>query len=194
MDSGEYTAAASTTHEVKGLFFVVARKYLLARYGVEAIAAMAEAMGTEHRGVLLEPLHSSWYPEEALQRSLEAFHSRVAGGDDAVFLAALEACALDGVNRFFQILLGLTSPAFVLRKCPVIWRFVRRGPGSVHVEADETRALVTYRDFPYFEDRNYRLMMEATLRGVGGLARPGERLKVRILRWDAASLDAEVLY
>jgi hypothetical protein len=145
---------------------------------------------------MLEPLHSYWYAEEALQEALAAFQRVVARGDDREFLAALEACTVDGVNRFFQILIGLASPTFVLRKCPVLWRFVRHG-GYVEVDAADAnhgRAIVRYRDFPYFHDRNYRLMMEASLRGVAGLAAPRSSVLVRTLHVERAALDVEVLY
>src|SRR4051812_12934585 len=127
-ESGTYIFS-HTHHEVKGLFFVVARKYVLDTYGEDAVAGMVDVMSERHRPAMREPLHSSWYVEEALQESLAAFQRVVARGDDHAFLSALEACTVDGVNRFFQLLIGLASPAFVLRKCPVLWRFVRRGPG-----------------------------------------------------------------
>ena len=181
-------------HEVKGLFFVVARKHLMDRYGVESIRAMAEVMSPKHREAMLQPMHSEWYAEEALQEALGAFHEVVARGRDEEVLTSLAACTVDGVNRFFQVLLGMASPSFLLRKCPVLWRFARRGPSTVTVEADEERAVVSYRDFPYFDDRNYRLMMEGTLRGVAGLGQPRGGLHVKSVHWDKGSLDVEVLY
>jgi hypothetical protein len=157
------------TSEVKGLWFVVARRYLIDRYEPDLPLRMASLVAPELREVILEPLRSAWYPEAALQEFMAAFDRLVTHGDRKRLVAVFEECTLQGVHRFFQALLRLTSPDFLLKKTPVLWNFVRRGAGSVAVEADEARAIVRYRDFPYFEDRNYQLLALGTLRPLATL-------------------------
>jgi hypothetical protein len=53
--------------EVKGLWFVVARHYLVDRYGTELLVRMAELLAPALRPALLEPMRSAWYPEACLQ-------------------------------------------------------------------------------------------------------------------------------
>jgi serine/threonine protein kinase len=161
--------AAVTPSEVKGLWFVVARQYVLERYGPDVPLRMAERVAPELRPAILEPMRSSWYPEACLQQSLWAFDDVVTRGDQKQLITVYEECTLQGIHRFFRAALRLASPDFLLRKAPVMWSLVRRNQGSVSVETDEERALVRYVDFPYFDDFHYRLLARATLRQLGAL-------------------------
>ncbi len=168
-----------TRSEVKGLWFVVARRYLVDRVNPDLPFQMAELVAPELRPAILEPALSSWYPEACLQEFMRTFDQLVTRGDRKRLIAAFEECTLNGVHRFFQALLRLTSPDFLLRKTPVLWNYVRRYQGSVSVETNEERAIVRYIDFPYFEDVRYRLLALGTLRPLatlcGGTNPPGRR-------------------
>ena len=155
--------------EVKGLWFVVARRYLIDRHSPELPLRMAALVAPELRAAILEPMHSAWYPEACLQEFMRTFDELVTRGDRRKLIAAFEECTLNGVHRFFQALLRLTSPDFLLRKTPVLWHYVRRNQGDVLVEADGTRAIVRYVDFPYFDDVRYRLLALGTLRPLATL-------------------------
>jgi hypothetical protein len=155
--------------EVKGLWFVVARRYLIDRHDPDLPFRMARRVDPELRAAILEPLRSAWYPEACLQQLMRSFDELVTRGDRRRLLATFEDCTLQGVHRFFQALLRLTEPDFLLRKTPVLWNFVRRNQGSVSVEADGQRAIVRYVDFPYFDDVRYRLLALGTLRPLATL-------------------------
>jgi hypothetical protein len=179
--------------EVKGLWFVVARRYILEQHDPELIGAMASTMSPQYRAALLDPLRSHWYPEACLQESLHAFHKLVAQGDERRMLRAMEDCTLQGINRFFEVLLRVTTPRYVMKKMEVLWRYVRRGQGSLGIEADDERAICRYVDFPYFDDVNYRLLALGTLRPLATLCR-GTNPKAEVIGFGRDWLDVEVRY
>ncbi len=149
-------------------------------------------MAPPYRGILLDPLPGEWYPEAALGELLAAVRAELTDGSAEAFVQVIEDVTLDGVGRFFRLVLALASPGFVLRKVPVLWHRMRRGVGRVDVEAVHDRVVLRYRTFPYFDDENYRLMTVGTLRGVyraAGAATP----QVQILDWGPDRLDVEVL-
>jgi hypothetical protein len=179
--------------EVKGLWFVVARRYILDRYGPELPGKMADLVAPELRSAILDPLRSAWYPEACLQESMRAFDELVTHGDRKRLVAHFEECTLNGVHRFFQALLRLTSPDFLLRKTPVLWNYVRRNQGSLTVEADEQRAFIRYVDFPYFDDIRYRLLALGTLRPLATLC-GGTNPKAEEVGYGRDWLTVEVRY
>jgi hypothetical protein len=177
--------------EVKGLWFVVARRYLIDRHDPDLPRRLAALVDPALSAAILDPMRSAWYPEAALQQFMAAFDELVTHGDRKRLMATFEECTLQGVHRFFQALLRLTSPGFLLRKTPVLWHCVRRGAGSVTVDADETRAIVRYRDFPYFDDRNYQLLALGTLRPLATLC-GGTNPRAEVLDVGTDRLDVEV--
>jgi hypothetical protein len=179
--------------EVKGLWFVVARRYLVDHHGIEVVQQMADAIEAPYRQSLLDPMRSGWYPEACLQQYLRAYSEIIARRDEKRMLAAIEDCTLQGVNRFFEVLLRLTTPRFVMRQTPVLWRYVRRGQGMLAVEADDERAICRYIDFPYFEDVNYRLLALGTLRPMAALC-GGTNPRAEVLDYGKDFLDVEVRY
>ncbi len=181
------------TSEVKGLWFVVARRYLIDRHDPELVYLLADAIDAEHRAAILEPLRSEWYPEACLQQLMRAYDEHVTRGDQRKLVAVFEECTLQGVHRFFQALLKMTSPDFLLRKTPVLWNYVRRNQGSVSVETDETRAIVRYVDFPYFEDPRYRWLALGTLRPLAMLC-GGTDPRADVIGYGRDWLDVEVRY
>jgi hypothetical protein len=122
--------------EVKGVWFVSMRDYVQQTYGSEMLEMMLGKAPAEFCDVYREPIASAWYPEATLQ----------------------------DIHRMFQLLLGASSPGFVLRMVPTLWRQIRRGAGQVDVEQHGNHTLVHYSEFPWFRDRLYRLMTLASLR------------------------------
>jgi hypothetical protein len=143
--------------QVKGVWFVTARRHVLETLGASALHAIARGMKEENRRVLLEPLASEWYPEEVLQDALSAVHREHAKLDARVFGQFIEDCTVLGVNSFFQVLLRISSPSYLLRQMPVISQQYRRNDWVCEVKADEARATLTWSRCPYVADRVYRL-------------------------------------
>jgi hypothetical protein len=144
--------------EVKGLWFVVGRRYVLENHGARVLEQCIALLGEKYGAVLESPMASVWYPEEALQQTLGVLDLVIAGGDPAEFVRVIEGCSLLAVNSFFRTLLRLVPPATMLRKIPTMWTLIRRGAGRVRVEAGPDEAIAGYSEFPYFDDAHYRLL------------------------------------
>jgi hypothetical protein len=157
------TESAFETSEVKGLWFVTARRYALHHYGEEAIANIVAKMKPRYREALERPLPSAWYEEEAMQDAFAAAREVLAPSDEAM-RELFEGCSLFGITYFWRIALRVTTTEFAVRMLPATWRHIRRGPGQMAVSVDGPRASVNYTRFPYFDDVNYRLLVLGTLR------------------------------
>ncbi|MGE0327190.1 MAG: hypothetical protein AB7S68_33010 [Polyangiaceae bacterium] len=164
--------------EVKGIWFLVARDEVDSRWGAEAYATLADAVPPEYQSALKDPLASSWYPEEALQCALEAMRERLVSAEEP-YRELLFACTQRGMGRFFRAMMRITSPHFVLRQVPTMWRHIRRDNANIEVSLGDPTSRVTYSGFPYFDDPNYRALVEASL---GALVQPtvGRRVPVRV--------------
>ena len=152
--------------EVKGIWFDSALRWLERTHGPGAAARLDARVSAPYRGILTEPLAFQWYPEAALAELLPAMRAELTDGSDEAFVSVVEQITLDGVGRFFRLVLSLASPAFVVRKVPVLWGRMRRGAGRVEVESGDGVVHLHYRDFPWFADDNYRLLTVGSLRGV----------------------------
>jgi hypothetical protein len=148
---------------VKGVWFVTARRHLLEVHGEPVLQAVARAMKPDNRGVLLEPLPSQWYPEDVFQDAMHGVMEAHARHDTQVFCEFIEACTVLGVNTFFQVLLRITSPAFLMRRMPGLSRQYRRNDWVCEVDADDRRAMLWWQNVPYLADRNYRLYLLAMM-------------------------------
>lgn len=177
--------------EVKGVWFVTAKSYLLGQRGPEAVEWVAERLDPAFRNAMLEPLTSGWYPERALAQGLDGMREVLGAVDDEVFCRIMRECTEIGVNRFFRALLRSSSPEFVLRQIPTMWRHIRRGQGRVDVERAPGGTLIHYSDFPWFEDVNYRLLVKGSLGAIVAIA--ARRLPpVDISGYGSDWLDARV--
>jgi hypothetical protein len=179
--------------EVKGMWFSTARRYIVERAGEEALLVMSYRVDRAYRDIIMEPLASEWYPERALQQAMIAMHAVVCGGKDALFIDAMEDCTRLGINHFFRALMRLGSPAYILRKTPAMWNHIRRGAGQVKVEADDEEAIVTYSDFPYFRDPNYRLLTIGAVRALVRLC-GREHPAIDIVHYDWDAMTVRVTY
>jgi hypothetical protein len=152
--------------EVKGVWFVVGRRYVLDQHGAAAFRECIALLGDRHGAALGSPLASHWYPEEALQQVLGVLDLVIARSDPDEFLRIVESCSLIAINHFFRTLLRLVPPATMLRKIPTMWTLIRRGVGRVVVEAAGHEAVVRYSEFPYFGDVHYRLLTVGAIRAL----------------------------
>jgi len=175
----------AVAHEVKGSFFVVARKLLRERYADREPAFLA-ALSPSVRATYEETLASEWVAEEHLQEMLGALRSEVARGDLQRFEKLLEESVELGIHRFFTALLSLANAGFVIRRVPVLWKLIRRGGSHVHVREHAEGTLVCYEDFPYFDDPNYEALTRASIRvllrltGEPGVVRLEHRTATRL--------------
>lgn len=148
---------------VKGAWLVTARRVLLTDHGEAMLTRVASRLGEEHAEALTSPLASAWYPEATFQAALEAVNVEACGGGVEAYGEFIEACTIAGINRFLRVLLSLTSPAYVLTKMPVFWGRHRQNHGALRVDLGTRSARLHYTGFPYFGDRNYRVMVRSIL-------------------------------
>lgn len=179
-------------HEVKGIWFASGRAFLVANYDEATYRGLLREMG-EWAPVLDEPDHSEWYPEAALQTMLRAIDTSLAHGDSDAFTTIMRRSTHHGIGKFFRILMRLGSAAFVLRKVPVMWARIRRGPGGPTVDSELERSIVRYGDFPYFDDPLYRLLTVGSLQGLVETS-TGQIPVVNVLEHGPAHLDVEVIH
>jgi hypothetical protein len=156
----------SEPSEIKGVWLVTARAYVLDRHGRAALERIASSVDPSLASAVLEPLPSHWYPEAVLQQSLRGMKSAIAHDSDDGLLRVMEGCTELGISRFFRALLRLSSPDFVMAQVPTMWRQIRRGPGKVSVERTADGQVIHYTSFPYFDDPNYRLLTLGSLTAV----------------------------
>lgn len=152
-------------NEVKGSWFVSARR-LIASENPDSLPELLRNIDAPYREALSDPLASRWYPEEALQQLFVAIHRVLAKGDRDEFARLMERTTEMGIRHFFRFLVRLSTPSFVLRQVPNIWKQIRRGPGKVVVDIGEGAGVIRYSDFPYFADPLYRALTKASLRAL----------------------------
>jgi hypothetical protein len=158
--------------EVKGIWFVTARRYVLQEHGDDVLHRFLAGVPAIWREEVADPIASRWYPEDMLRDSLEVFHAVVANGEDAAFSRAIERCSVLGVHWFVQMLVSIATPAYLLRLMPTTLALTRRGPVRVTVqvgEAAEKKATLRFTGQPYATDPRYMLSTPAIIRGVVGL-------------------------
>jgi len=179
--------------EVKGVWFVTARRYILQRYGEAKLHAVSRAAADGNESAILEPLASAWYHEDVFQDMMRAVMSEICANDPHTFAQFLEECTVLGVNTFFRILLRITSVSFLMRKMPGLSKQYRRNDSICTVEADDRRALLKWERFPYFDDRNYRIFLISQLVKTAELC-TGARPKGEVLEHGPDTLTAQVTY
>jgi hypothetical protein len=160
------TAPKGQDSEVKGIWFVSMRAWLDQHVREEQRRELVASLSPPFRGAFAEPLVSEWYPEAMLEEALLATYEVVAVRDRARFLSIMEACTEIGVNRFFRLLLRLSTLSFVAKLVPTMWKQIRRGRGDVKVAIEGDQARIEYSDFPRFVDPLYELMTIGSLRAL----------------------------
>ena len=181
------------TPEVKGVWFVTARRHILKDHGEAKLHAVARALAEPNRAAILEPIASAWYHEDVFKDTLRAVMQEIAQHDGRAFSEFIEQCTVLGVHSFFRVLLKITSVAFLMRKMPALSKQYRRNDSTCTVEADEARATLVWTDMPYFGDRNYRLYAVAMLAKTAELC-TGARPRTEILAHGPDTLTVQVTY
>lgn len=156
-------------HEVKGSAFVTVARWLQREGDSGDLARYLAALGDGSRERVRDATATQWFPEAVHAEVLHAVFDVIAAGELPRFEQIIAECTTLGVQSFAKLVLSMSSPSFVLRRCPTLWSVLRRGPSSVVVEQDGARTVLHYRDFPYFDDVLYRHYLRALL---GSLVRP----------------------
>ena len=183
----------SQAPEVKGVWFVTARRHILQQHGEDTLHAVAQTLSAAHRPMLLEPLASAWYAEEVFQEMMKAVMYALADGDEARFSRFIEECTELGVNTFFRILLRITSIGFLMRKMPALSKQYRRNDSICTVEEDAAGATLRWKAFPFLFDRNYRLFTVGTLVKTGELC-TGVRPTGEVLEHGRDTMTVRITY
>lgn len=155
--------------EVKGVWFMTARRYVVKEHGEEMLSRCIQASSPVAREAMRDPVVSRWYPEGALRDAMEAFHAVVSRGLDARFATDMEACTVLGANWFVQVLASISTPTYLVKQLPAGMRLMRRGGSTLSVEPRERGATVRLVDLPYADDARYRIATPACVRALLGL-------------------------
>lgn len=180
-------------HEVKGVWFVTARKEVEASFGADALEVLTQAVRAPHRAAIAEPVASAWYPEEALQACLHSLRLDLVSGQAVRFGEVLERCTERGMGTFFSALVRASTPRFIIGQVPTMWDRIRRGPGFVEVEHGDGESLVRYQRFPYFDDPIYEQLTECSVRALVRVCTKQEP-EVSVERVTKDELDLRVRY
>lgn len=181
---------AVEAHEIKGSAFVTLERWLTRHVESERLDAFWRSLGADAANVR-GAAASQWFPEGLHQEVLRALDETIAGGDVVRFDEIIHECTLAGVHAFANIILAMSSPAFVLRRTPTLWGVLRRGPATLTVDQDRGSSRLHYRAFPYMGDARYRYYFKALL---AALVKPslGRRPDVVLLDHGHDWLDVEV--
>jgi hypothetical protein len=177
--------------EVKGVWFVTAKRYLLEDYGPELFDRYVAGVPEAHREWVREPLASRWYPEDMMRDAMASFYAEVAQGSNAAFTAAMERCALLGIHWFLQLLLSVTTPRYLLRLVPTALSQIRRGPVKVHIETREGGATLRFTGQPYAADLRYRLATPAIVRSLMSVC-VGQSARATLTHFDESTHVCDV--
>lgn len=186
--SASISSVTDDVQQVKGLTFDTARMHFCEQYGDEAWDLLMESLPRHTRKIFDEADFNEWYPEGEMRRFMHAVHEQLAHGDEQRFMEIVRGLALAGISRFFRMLLGLASARFVLRKVPVVWKRLRRGPAELRTElTDDGRVLIHYEDFRYCRDPIYRQLSMANCQALVQAA-TGKVPRAKVLVWDRTSM------
>jgi hypothetical protein len=172
--------------EVKGAWFITARRYVLQDHGPEVLARYIEAVPLASREAVSEPVVSRWYPESVMHDALEAFFQEVAGRDASRFTSGMERCAVLGTHWFLQILVSASTPRYLLRLLPAALRQVRRGSVRVVVDVREATATLRFINQPFSDHPCYRMATPAILRAILRLC-VGQSARATLTQFDSAN-------
>jgi hypothetical protein len=179
------------TSEVKGAWFLTARRYVLKDHGEEVFARYVAAAPEESRAALEDPVVSHWYPESVMRDALEAFFRVVANRDGEKFTAAMERCTVLGTHWFVQVLASAATPRYLLRMLPAALRQIRRGPVVMEVEVRERAATLRFSNHPNADHPCYRLATPAIMRAILRLC-VGQTAHAVLVESDATTQVVEV--
>lgn len=179
--------------EVKGVWFVAARDYARELHGEDLVTRMVAASPEPYRDIYASPIASAWYPEAAFEQGLIVIYDVMTEGNDMMFERIMEGCTEHGINRVFRMLLRASSPSFVLRRVPTMWRQLRRGAGHVDVQQVEGESFIRYSELPWFHNPLYRMLTVGSLRALVRVC-TGEAPRIEVLEHTRSTMSLHIRY
>jgi hypothetical protein len=179
------------TSEVKGAWFVTARRYVVQDHGEEVFARYWQSAPDASRDAIRDPVVSRWYPETVMRDALEAFYEEVCNRDADKFMAAMERCTVLGTHWFVQVLVSVSTPRYLLRLLPAALRQLRRGQVRMTVDVRDGDATLRFMNHPFSDHPCYRLATPAILRAVLGLC-VGQSARATLVEYDATTQVCEL--
>ncbi len=159
LGSTDCASTITDVQQVKGLTFDTAARYFNENFGAARWEALLAALPPDTAELIRTAQINEWYPESELRKLIHQIYQQIAERDAERFLEIVRGLALTGISRFFRVVINFASGRFVLRKLPVFWRRLRRGPATLTTEIDDAgRVLIHYDDFVYCHDPIYRLL------------------------------------
>jgi hypothetical protein len=156
-------AAMADASRIKGLVFVTCRRFVEENYGQEGYERVVSGLGPEARAAFDEPAVSELYPEAHMHAFVTRMYTVLAEGDDEAFCDMIRGIARMGISKFFRLILSLTSPVFVVKRIPLLFKRLREGPAELQIELDSAHIVVHYDKFPWCGDPIYRLTSMANI-------------------------------
>jgi hypothetical protein len=129
----------------KGVSFLYARTYIVAKYGQETWEKVVQSMSPESREVwAYSLLVTREYPFTAFKDMMSSLSRVLKTAKDAELAAIYEYIADQSLNKMYKIFFRLAHPSFVIKNYPSLWKmFFNAGTVEVPV-AEKGHAIVRF--------------------------------------------------
>jgi hypothetical protein len=173
--------------QIKGFVFATCKRYISQRFSPEVYDELVAGLPESSRQLFVDPIVSSFYGEAHMHAFVTRIHQELAKGDPELFGDIMRGIAAAGINKFFRLILSLSSASFVMRRVPLLYKRLRQGPAKLHVDEEGERFFIHYDSFPWCSDPVYRSTSMANLQAAAAAAgTPFPR--VRVLRASSCSM------
>ena len=130
-------ATVMTEVLAKGVSFLYARTYIIAKYGPEVWEKVVLSMPLESREVWLGSLLvTQAYPFEAFKDMMTSLIGVLKTAKDAELAAIYEFIADQSLSKMYKIFFRLAHPSFVIKNYPSLWKMFF-STGTVEVPVAE---------------------------------------------------------
>ena len=129
----------------KGVSFLFARTYIVAKYGHETWEKVVASMTPESREIWGQSLLATQeYPFEAFKDMMSALSRVLKTAKDAELAAVYEYIADQSLNKMYKIFFRMAHPSYVIKNYPSLWKmFFNAGVVEVPV-AEKGHAVVRF--------------------------------------------------
>ncbi len=138
-------AKVMTEVRAKGVSFLYARTYIVAKYGHETWEKVVASMPPGSRKLWAQSLLvTQEYPFEAFKDMMSSLTTVLKTAKDAELAAIYEYIADQSLNKMYKIFFRLANPSFVIKNYPSLWKmFFNTGTVEVPV-AEKGHAVVRF--------------------------------------------------
>ncbi len=127
--------------EAKGTIYLSVEKFVLDRWGEDALTSCLERMEPDDKVVLNDVLAMGWYPLEPVIRFHRIVDTTLGSGDLQLVEEIGKYSAEWQLNAFHRFLLKVKDPRWMIDKAGQVWdRFHRTGRWEVEAPDDHTVA------------------------------------------------------